>query len=88
MTSLTLDRIRQADCLLLEAVTGSRAYGTHTPESDTDLRGVFICPRSDFYGLNYAEQVSDSTNDETYYDIGRFIDLLIKSNPKIGRAHV
>lgn len=80
---MDLATVRTPECLLLEVISGSRAYGTDTPESDTDLRGVFICPRRDFFGLNYSEQVSDATNDETYYEIGRFIDLLSKSNPNI-----
>ncbi len=80
---VTLDEVRSPEALLLDVVTGSRAYGTDTPESDTDLRGVFIMPRRLLYGLDTVEQVSDRTNDETYYEVGRFIELLSKSNPNI-----
>ncbi|MAS96389.1 MAG: nucleotidyltransferase [Verrucomicrobiales bacterium] len=83
MTSLTLAEARSEECLLFECITGSRAYGTNTPESDTDLRGVFVMPRRQFYGTGRIEQVSDETNDETYYEIGRFIELLKKNNPNI-----
>ena len=83
MASLSLDQIRDPSLLLLEVVTGSRAYGTDTPDSDTDLRGIFIMPRSGFFGLDPIEQVSDDKNDETYYEIGRFIDLISKSNPNL-----
>lgn len=83
MKNLTLHDARAPECLLFECVTGSRAYGTDTPESDTDLRGVFILPKRLLYGLGSVEQVSDETNDETFYEIGRFIDLLTKNNPNI-----
>lgn len=80
---ITLDTARSPECLLFECVTGSRAYGTDTPESDLDLRGVFIQPRTRFFGLSGVDQVSDATNDETFYEIGRFTDLLTKNNPNI-----
>lgn len=83
MSMLSLETVRNPECLLFECVTGSRAYGTDTPESDTDLRGVFVAPRQVLYGLGHGEQVSDSLNDETYYEMGRFVDLLIKNNPNI-----
>lgn len=83
MADVSLETVRHPDHLLFECVTGSRAYGTDTPESDVDLRGVFVMPRAVFFGLNPVEQVSDSGNDETYYEIGRFIDLLTKNNPNI-----
>ena len=40
--------------LLFEAISGSRAYGLATATSDTDIRGVFVLPEKDFYGLNYV----------------------------------
>jgi len=80
---MTLEEARSPEALLFECVAGSRAYGTDHPESDTDLRGVFVAPQSLFYGLDEIQQVSDANNDETYYEIGRFIELLAKNNPNI-----
>ena len=76
------DLYRQ-DLILLECLSGSKAYGTDTPESDTDIRGIFIIPRHQLYGLEYPDQVSDSTNDTTFYEIGRFVELLLRNNPNI-----
>ena len=83
MNEVSLEQARETGNLFFECIAGSRAYGTDLPESDIDLRGVFVMPRSHFYGLGRVEQVSDSTNDETYYEIGRFIELLSKNNPNI-----
>jgi len=33
--------------------------------------------------LTYTDQVANETNDETYFEIGKFIDLLCKNNPNI-----
>jgi len=68
---------------LFECVAGSRAYGTAHAGSDTDLRGVFVAPQRMLYGFSDIEQVSDANNDATYYELGRFIDLLAKNNPNI-----
>jgi hypothetical protein len=35
-------------------------------------------PKDQFYGLQYIPQVSNETNDEVYYELGRFVELLIK----------
>jgi len=81
--TIDLDTARSPRHLLFECVTGSRAYGTETPESDTDLRGVFIAPRDAFFGFGIPEQVSDAKNDETYYEVSRFVGLLAANNPGI-----
>ncbi len=81
--NMTLETARSPECLLFECISGSRAYGTDTPTSDTDLRGVFVMPRPLFFGTGRIDQVSDEKNDETYYEIGRFIELLGKNNPNI-----
>ena len=80
---MTIEEMKAADCLLFECTSGSRAYGTDTPESDTDVKGVFILPRQQFYGLDETEQVNDASHDTTYYEIGRFVELLLKSNPNV-----
>lgn len=38
--------------LILLGKVGSHAYGTATPESDLDYKGVIIPPKDYFYGLN------------------------------------
>jgi hypothetical protein len=40
-------------------------------------------PKEMFFGLEYTPQISNETNDIVYYEIGRFIELLIKNNPNI-----
>ncbi|MFK7922845.1 MAG: nucleotidyltransferase domain-containing protein [Bacteroidia bacterium] len=80
---LNLEQIRSDGLLLLEVVSGSRAYGLELPHSDTDLKGVFLLPKERFYGLDYVPQVSDAQNDEVYYELGRFIELLALNNPNL-----
>jgi hypothetical protein len=69
--------------LLLKCVSGSRAYNLAVPGSDTDLKGIFVLPKNEFYGLTYTEQVANASNDEVFFEVGRFIDLLCKNNPNI-----
>ena len=69
--------------LLYEGIAGSRAYGIDLPNSDIDIRGVFILPKAEFYGLHYTPQLSDDTNDTVYYELGRFVELLAKNNPNM-----
>ena len=80
---MTIQEIKDKGLLLFECISGSRAYGLDTPQSDTDLKGVYYLPKEQFYGLKYIPQISDDTNDEVYYELGRFVELLIKSNPTI-----
>ncbi len=77
----TLDRVRRPDTLLFESIAGSHAYGTATEHSDEDLRGVFVASPALIGALDSIEQVSDPRGDIVYYEIGRFIDLLLKNNP-------
>jgi uncharacterized protein len=75
--------IQEPQYLLLKCISGSRAYNLSFPTSDTDIKGIFVLPRRELYGLTYTEQVSNSTNDEVFFEIGRFIELLSKNNPNI-----
>lgn len=69
--------------ILLECISGSKAYGLALPHSDTDIKGVFYLPKEEFYSLEYTEQVNNESNDIVYYELKRFIDLLSKNNPNI-----
>jgi uncharacterized protein len=80
---MIIQDLKANNLLLLECISGSRAYGLATPQSDTDLRGVFVVPKRFYYGLETLEQVSNSSNDEVYYELKRFVDLLLKNNPNI-----
>ncbi|MGI4743807.1 MAG: DNA polymerase beta superfamily protein [Janthinobacterium lividum] len=80
---MTIADLRQQHLILFEAVSGSRAYGTQLPHSDTDLKGVFVLPESQFFGLDYVPQVANETNDEVFYELRRFVELLLKNNPTV-----
>lgn len=78
---LTLETIKPY--LLLECISGSRAYNLATETSDTDIKGVFYLPKELYYGLDYIPQINNETNDIVYYELGRFIELLCASNPNL-----
>jgi hypothetical protein len=80
---LTINDLKTQNLLLFEAISGSKAYGLSLPSSDTDIKGVFVLPQNSFYGLDHIPQVNDAKNDEVYYELGRFVELLYKNNPNI-----
>jgi len=45
---INIDYLRKNKCLLFECISGSRAYGLDTPESDTDIKCVFVLPNKLF----------------------------------------
>lgn len=85
LTPLTIETLKSEQLILLECVSGSRAYGLATPQSDTDIKGVFYLLKERYFGLNsdYIPQVSNATNDIVYYELGRYIELLLQNNPNI-----
>ena len=78
---MAIKGIKNQNLLLFEAVSGSHAYGLQHKDSDVDLRGVFVMPKYQFYGLYQIEQVSDERNDEVYYELKKFINMLVKNKP-------
>lgn len=81
--AMTLEEARAPQCRVLEVISGSRAYGTDTPESDTDLKGVFVQPLDGLFGFERMGQVNDESNDVAFYEVGRFAELLAKNNPNL-----
>lgn len=80
---LTIEEVKNNGWLIFEAVAGSKAYGLDTAISDTDIRGVFVLPKELFYSLDYTAQVNNGTNDIVYYELRKFMELLLKNNPNI-----
>lgn len=83
MEKLTIQELRDKGWIAFEYVRGSHAYGLNTEKSDKDIGGVFICPQETLMGLRseYIDQVADETNDTVFYEFGRWVELLLKSNP-------
>jgi len=77
----TIDNIKPY--IIFSAISGSHAYGTNTPESDKDIRGIFVQPLDHILKYGFIDQVSDEKNDIIFYELGRFIHLLIANNPNI-----
>lgn len=64
------------------AHAGSHAYGTNTPESDIDLRGVFLAEPEHLVGLSNVEAYTEETpNDLQCYELRHFVKLCLKGSP-------
>jgi hypothetical protein len=78
------ETIRNDGRLLYEYIRGSHLYGLNTPDSDVDTSGVFISTKEQLLGcFGYKPQVSDSRHDNTWFEVGELVRLLLKSNPTI-----
>lgn len=80
---MTIEELKSKDLIIFEGIVGSKAYGTATPTSDIDIKGVFMMPLDSILNFDYIEQVSDSKQDTTYYELKRFLQLVQTNNPNI-----
>lgn len=78
---MTIQDLKNQNLILFEVISGSKAFGLSTPSSDTDIKGVYYLPKDRFFSMNYIPQISNETNDEVYFELGRFVELLLKNNP-------
>lgn len=74
--------------ILYQYIRGSKAHGISTPQSDTDMGGVFLAPMHTLLGLglDYKDEVSDDRHDVVYWELAKFGRLLLKSNPSVLEA--
>ena len=70
---------------ILLTLSGSHAYGTHTPTSDYDYKGVAIPPVEYFLGATKKFEQAEWKKDPdcTIYDIRKFVNLAADCNPNI-----
>ena len=85
--TLTLQQARLPECLFFQCISGSKAYGTDTEESNTDIRGVFVARRPALYGFDVPELISDEAQDETYFEeILAFLNRIHRLRQNVGMA--
>ena len=70
---------------IFETVTGSHAYGTSIPSSDTDYRGIFIGAKEAIItGMDYAGTWTDpKAEDRTLYEVRKALLLIADQNPNM-----
>lgn len=84
----TFETIREKGWLLYEYVRGSTAQGINTPKSDVDTGGIYILPNETLLGLgeNYQGQISDERGDTVWYELNKFMHMVLTSNPTVLEA--
>jgi predicted nucleotidyltransferase len=81
---MNLELLKKSRQIIFEIITGSNAYGTNTPESDLDIRGIFRQPLEARMSLDpLINQVSDKGQDITYYELKKYFELASDCNPNI-----
>lgn len=80
---MTLEELKESGHIIFECISGSRAYGLDTPNSDTDVRGVFVLPKEMYYSMDYIGQINNESNDIVYYELRKFLELCANNNPNI-----
>lgn len=74
-----------SDGIIVTHLAGSKAYMTSTPESDTDIRGIFCADesflRSPWFTVNEVSIPEDE--DTKFYELTNFMRLLVDQNPNI-----
>lgn len=80
----TVEEILQRCRPLLVGFGGSIAYGLHTPESDIDIRGIFLNPREEWIGLKpETENLRLNDSDTVLYGLRKAMKLLLGCNPNV-----
>ena len=74
---------QKCDHIIYNTIAGSNLYGTNTPLSDIDIRGVFVPIKEVILGVDNIEQIESADSDTVYYSISKFFKLALNGNPNI-----
>lgn len=85
---LTFKDIEDKGLLLYRYIRGSHVYGTNTEDSDVDEGGIYIAPNDQLLdlGFDYQNEISDEKHDTCWWELGKFMKLLLTSNPTVLEA--
>lgn len=88
MKKYNFEEIEERNLLIYNYLRGSHCHGISTPLSDEDYCGVYLAPVEQILGLglDYQDQISNETNDIVWYELQKFMNLLLKSNPTVLEA--
>ena len=100
MSKLTLENITVKDHkiydqngkfrgeIIYEYIRGSHLYSTNVETSDEDQGGIYIMPNDCItgLGLDYQNEIKDASNDKCIWELGRFLELALSSNPTVLEA--
>lgn len=79
-------RTNKPTAIILEGITGSRAYGLDTENSDTDIKGIYVAPTEKILSLDWNLKHSTIDNvdpDWVYHEVEKFMLLAMGGNPTI-----
>ena len=90
MKKYTFEDIEKAGLLIYSYIRGSHAYGLAKPDgtSDIDTGAIYLAPVEQLLGLglDYQDQIASEKNDDTWIELTKFMNLLLKSNPTVLEA--
>lgn len=71
--------------IIYKVISGSRLYGTDTPESDYDYRGVWLPTLEESLSMKSLKDYKKDVGifDVMYYPLQKFIRLLVSGNPNV-----
>lgn len=69
--------------IIYDVLCGSHAYGTATPESDKDTRGIWLPTLEEHLQLGEPGEIRNDAEDTVYYPIKQFFKLASQCNPNV-----
>lgn len=70
---------------IVKHLAGSQAYGTSTPTSDTDYRGIFVADKEYIISpfISVGEATDTSEEDTKFYELNKYMKLYMDGNPNV-----
>jgi len=51
---MNIELLKKSNTIIFETIAGSISYGTNTPQSDTDIRGIFRLPKGEVVTIRHS----------------------------------